>query len=144
MTWVVFYRLLATGYRFSLLLFVGELQLVEPSVSAAEREQLGVFAALDDAPALDDDDQVGAAHGREAVGDHNGRAPAREVGERLLHEPLGLGVERRGRLVKDEHGGVREHGAGDGEALTLAAGKEDAALADDCVVAARKLADELV
>src|SRR5205085_4482417 len=110
-----------TIYEHFLLFFVCELQFVEPSVRAAEGEQFGVAACLDDAPALYDDDEVCAPDGRESVRDDNARAPARQVRERLLHEALRLCVERRRSLVEDEHGGVGQDRARDGESLALAA-----------------------
>src|SRR5579885_64801 len=125
-------------------LLVRELQFVEPAVSAAEREQFRMFAGLDDPTALDDDDQVGAADGREAVRDDDCRAPARQVRERLLHKPLRLGVERRRCFVENQHRSIGEDGARDGEALPLPARKKYPALADDGVVAARQLTYELV
>ena len=52
-------------------------------------------ADLDDAAVVEDDDLVGVAHGREPVRDRDRRPPLGEPVERLLDEPLGLGVERR-------------------------------------------------
>ena len=49
-----------------------------------------------------------------------------------------------GGLVEDEDGGIFEEGAGDGDALLLAARDGDAALADHRGVAAREAADEVV
>ena len=50
--------------------------------------------------------------------------------ERRLDFPLGVDVERRGRLVEDEDRRRLEDGAGDRHALLLAAGQLQAALAD--------------
>jgi hypothetical protein len=119
-----------------LLLLVGELQFVEPSVRAAEREQFRVTAGFDDAPALDNDDEVCAADGRETVRDDNGGAPAGQIREGFLDEPFGFGVERGGRFVEDEDGRIREDGARDGEPLSLTAGEKNAALADASMSAA--------
>ena len=57
---------------------------------------------------------------------------------------LGLDVERAGRLVEDEHRRVAQDRAGDRDALLLAAGEAEAALADDGVVALRQRGDQLV
>ena len=62
----------------------------------------------------------------------------------LDHEPLGLGVERRGRLVEDQDRRVADHRPRDADALALAAGERIAALADHRVVAVRHPRDELV
>ena len=80
----------------------------------------------------------------EAVGDDEGRPALHQVGEGLLHQPLGLGVERGGGLVEDEDGRVLEQGARDGDALPLPAGEPAPPLADHGVVAARQVEDEVV
>ncbi|EGY02120.1 hypothetical protein AZA_21096 [Nitrospirillum viridazoti Y2] len=55
------------------------------------------------------------------------------VGLQLIHQLLDLGggdgVQRRGRLVQQQHGRTHGHGAGDAQALLLAAGQRQAALA---------------
>lgn len=45
-----------------------ELQIVEPAVETIVGDQLVMRSTFDDSPLVDDDDQVGAAHGRETVG----------------------------------------------------------------------------
>ena len=79
-----------------------ELRAVELLVEPALAEQLRVRAALHDPAVVDDEDLVGAAHRREAVGDHD-RGPAlqRPV-ERLLDGELRLGVEVGRGLVEDD------------------------------------------
>jgi len=59
-------------------------------------------AGRQDLAAVEDDDLARAAHRREAVGDHERRAPLEEAIERALDEVLGLGVERARRLVDRE------------------------------------------
>ena len=76
--------------------------------------------------------------------DRDGRAPARELVQRLLHRTLGLGVQRRGRLVEDQHGRVPQHRARDRYPLLLAAGEAVATLADGGVIALGQGGDELV
>src|SRR2546428_11479433 len=75
----------------------------ERGVAAAEVEQLLVRTALDEAAAVEDDDLVGVADGREAVRDRDRRPSLSQPVERVLHGPLGLRVERARRLVQDEH-----------------------------------------
>ena len=103
--------------------------------------QLGVRAAFDDPAALVDEDPVGAQDRRQAVGDRDRRAALHESLEGGLDEPLGDGVERRGRLVEDEDPRILEQHPGDGDALLLAARQLVAALADDRVVALGQLGD---
>ena len=55
-------------------------------------------------------DAVGGTHGREAVGDEDGGAPAHQPVDGLLHDVLALGVERRGGLVEQQHLGVDQQG----------------------------------
>ena len=62
--------------------------------------------------------------------------------EARLDLGLGLGVEGGGGLVEEEDFRVPEEGAGDGDALLLAAGDADAALADASVVAVGEVDDE--
>ncbi len=50
--------------------------------------------------------------------------------ERGLKLPFGAGIKRRRRLVEDHDRWILEQGAGDGDALALAAGKRTAAFAD--------------
>ncbi len=50
--------------------------------------------------------------------------------QRLLHHPLILRIERGGRFVEEQDRRITEDGAGNGNALALAARKRDAPLAD--------------
>ena len=101
-------------------------------------------AALGDPAALDDEDLVGAADGRQAVGDDEGGAAGHRLGERLLDRGLVRRIERRGRLVEDDHRGSGEQQPGDGEALALAAGQPVTALADHGVEAVGQVRDDVV
>ena len=74
---------------------------------------------------------------------HDGGAPRHQLGERVLYQVLAFGVERARGLVQHQDGAVCQHGARDGDALALAAGKLDAAFARDGVEALRQLLDEL-
>jgi hypothetical protein len=103
-----------------------------------------VRAALDDAAAVHDQDLVGAADGGQAVRDDEGGAALPQPAEAVADERLALAVQARCRLVEDQDARVRDDGAGDGDALPLAAGQLDAALADDGVVAVLEAVDELV
>src|SRR6185295_5822706 len=114
---------------FEVVLFV-----VELFVAAGGGEELGVGAALDDLSSFEDEDLVGAADGREAVGDDERSAAAAEGAEAVLDLGFALAVEARRRLVEDQDGRVGQDRAGDGDALALAAGELDAALADDAFV----------
>ncbi len=71
-------------------------------------------------------------------------AAVHQAVERLLHQRFALGVECGGCLVEQQHRCVLQDGAGDGDALALAAGERDAALADLGVVALVQPRDEFV
>jgi hypothetical protein len=91
-------------------------------------------AALDDGPGTEDEDLVAAADGGEAVGDDDGGAVFHELIQGILDEAFALGIEAAGGFIQDQDGGIGEDGAGDGDALALAAGKLGAALADEGVI----------
>src|SRR5688500_12767076 len=92
-------------------------------------------AALGDPALIEDDDLVGVDHGRQAVGDDDAGAARRDVVQRLLDRRLGAAVEGAGRLVEDQDRRGLEQGAGDGDALLLAARQLETALADLRLVA---------
>ena len=62
---------------------------------------------LDHPTMIEHDDLVCVANGRESVGNGERRPALGEALERVLDGPLGLCVERRGRLVEDEDGRLR-------------------------------------
>src|SRR5205085_12152009 len=99
---------------------------------------------LHDFALVEDDDQVGAGDRAEAVGDDEGGAALEQVGQRRLDELLALGVEVAGGLVEDQDLRVGQDRAGDADALALAAGQLEPALADERVVALGQSVDELV
>ena len=101
-------------------------------------------AALDDHALVEHDDLVGADDGGEPVRDHQRGAALGHALERVLDFLLGVAVERRGRLVEQQDRRRLQDGAGDGDALLLAAGELQAALADLGLVALRRQADEAV
>ena len=76
--------------------------------------------------------------------DDDGRAPLHQRRQRLLDQPLGLGVERTGRLVEQQDRRVLQDGARNRDALALAAGELVAALADRGIVATRHRHDEIM
>src|SRR4029450_12416086 len=83
-------------------------------------------ADLDDLAQVHDGDPVAdMAHHRQVVGDeHVGQSQASlQLFEQVDHTGLDGDVERRDRLVEDQHLGLESEGPGDADALTLAAGK---------------------
>ena len=79
------------------------LYFVQPRVQPASFEQFVVAAALGDQPVLEHVYAVGADHGRKAVRDDDDRPAAGKFIDRGLDLRLGVGVDRRRRLVEDEY-----------------------------------------
>src|SRR5713101_6639690 len=124
----------------------GRLHSEEAGVAAVELHQLRVRALLHQAAMFEEDDAVGAAHGREPVRDVHGGAAAREGTQPLEEVVLGLRVERRRRLVEQQDLGVTHERARQRDLLPLASRQIHALvkpLAQRGVIALRKAGDEL-
>src|SRR5207248_11464419 len=104
--------------------------VVQLSVPAVLRQELGVGAALHDLPVLHDEDLVRAADGREAVRDHERRAATPQRTQPVLDGRLALRVEARGGLVEDQDPRIGEDRPRDRDPLALAARQLDASLPD--------------
>src|SRR2546426_10251261 len=89
---------------------------------------------LDDAPALDDQDLVGAPDRGQPVGDDEGGPAAHQKREAFLNQRLGFRVEARSGLVEDQDSGVCQNSAGAGDSLALGAGKLYVAVSNDGVI----------
>ena len=111
------------------------------AIDAVLSQQLSVAAALDGAASGNDDDFVHLDHRGQTVGRPDHGAALGDLQQRAVDRGLRGLVERRGRLVEQQHRGVADDGAGDGDALALAAGQRVAALADDGVVSLRQAHD---
>jgi hypothetical protein len=103
-----------------------------------------MIAFLDDAAGLHDDDLVGIDHGGQPVSNDDRRAALHDLFQRVLHQLFGIVVERRSRLVEQQDRRVAHDGAGDRQALTLAAGKRNTVFADRRVVTLRLGEDEIL
>ena len=101
-------------------------------------------AALDDLPVLEHQNLVGALDGGQSVGNDERGAAAAQGPQPVLDHRLAFTVEAGSRLVEDQEPRVRQNRPGDGDTLALPARQLDAPLADDRIVAVRKLLDELV
>ena len=87
---------------------------------------------------------VGEGDGRRAVGDDQRGAPAHHLGERGTDLVLLGGVDRRRGVVEDQHAGVGEDRARDGEALTLPTREGEAVLTEERLVPVGQGTDEVV
>src|SRR5262249_20051253 len=81
---------------------VGQTGRGQARVGPAAGQQFGVGAPLDDPPLLQHQDQVGGQDGGKPVGDGEGGPANHQIGQRGLNQPLGVRVQRRGRLVQDQ------------------------------------------
>ena len=101
-------------------------------------------ALLDDVAVLHDEDQIGIADGRQAMRDDERRAPLAERGHRLLQQQLGAGVDRRRRLVEDQHRRAGDERARDGDELPLSGRDVGGVFVEHGVVALGQRVHELV
>src|SRR5437867_11500442 len=117
---------------------------MEPEVRASLGDQVMVRSALDDAAAVEHENLISVNDGRQAVRDDEHGAAGEQPVDGLLDKALGLGVERRGRLIEYEDRRIDEQRTSDGDSLSLSARETSAALAEDGLVSVGKLADEAV
>ena len=80
-----------------------------------------MWAFLNHATVVHDDDLVGVLDGGKAVGNDQRRPALHEDFERRLHLTLGFVIQRRSRLVQDQDGRILDQGARDRQALALSA-----------------------
>src|SRR5579884_825820 len=123
---------------------IDKLQIIQPAIGAEPLHQVLVRARVSDGAIFEDDNAIGAAHGGKAMGDHEHGPAGHQVLQRSLDERLGLAVEGGGGFVQYEDGRILQQGTRDRDALALAAGQPDAALANYGVVAFREFLDEVV
>ena len=79
------------GWRHAqLLIFV--LELIEPVINAAQRQQFLMRALLAQLALMEDEDSIGVLDRAQAMGDDDGGAPFDQTIKRLADQQLGLGV----------------------------------------------------
>ena len=93
---------------------------VQLIVRAFQFDEILVGAALDDAAVIQHHDSVGVAHGGETVCDDKHGTPGHQRVHAALHNGLGAGIDRAGRLVHDHHRRVGHGRTRDGKQLALA------------------------
>ena len=104
-------------YDFSLIF--SQITGVELVILALLGDQLVVAAALDDAALLQNHDAVCIADGRQAVGNDKAGAAIHQAVHAPLDQCLSAGINGGGRLVQDQHRGIGNRGAGNGQQLAL-------------------------
>src|SRR5260221_1845217 len=123
---------------------VAVLRVPEMLVDVAAMQQLVVRADVVDLPALEHQDGMRRHQHRKTMRDADDGASLGDAHQIGVDDRLALGVERAGRLVEDEDGGVEQQGARDGEALTLPAREVSRAFLEHRVIAAGQPLDELL
>ena len=101
-------------------------------------------ADLGDPTIFDERDAIGAADGRQAMGDHQRRAVLHRMVEGSLDQGFVLVVQMAGRLIEHHDRRVLQEQPGDRKALLLATAQPIAAFADDGVVAVGQRRDRVV
>ena len=83
-------------------LFLQQLLLVQLGVEPLLTDQLVVRAAFDDAPFVEDEDDVGVAHGGDPVRDDDRRALPHHAAQPRQNLFFGVGVDGGQRIVQDQ------------------------------------------
>src|SRR5260370_12005456 len=91
-------------------------------------------AAFNDASGFDDENLLGTANGREAMGDDKCSAATHQVTQPFLNERFRFGVQTGSRFIENEDAWIGENGAGDGDAPLLSTRELYTAFADDRIV----------
>ncbi len=117
---------------------------MEAGVAAIAGDELLMLAIFDDDAILDRDDAVGAADRRKAMRDDDNGAALNDVAHVRLDDALGLVIEGGRRLIEDQDARIADKGAGDRDALPLAARQRHTTFANRRIVAARHLGNELM
>ena len=103
-----------------------------------------MVAALDDAALLDHKNLVGAANGRQAMGDDERRAALHQLGKPALDHRLRFGIERTGGFVENEDARLGQESPCNRQPLPLPAAELHPALTHDGVVSLREALCKLV
>ena len=106
----------------------------EAVVDPALAHEFLVSSKLRQAALVKHDKIIRVAQCGKTVRNGYGRAIGDKLRQSLLDTVLGLGIERRGGLVKYKDTRIVKQGSGNGDPLTLAAGERVSPLADDGLV----------
>ena len=107
------------------------LQIDQFEIPPSIPQQLIMRPMFDDASLIENVNHIRLLNRAQTMGDGDGRPTLRRSVESRLHDLLRFRVERRRGFVEEEDFRVAEKGAGDGDALLLAAGEHAAFAADD-------------
>ena len=116
----------------------------ELRVYAAIFQKFIMRTVFHDLPLFEHNDAIHLAQGREPVCNRNDRFALHELVQGFLYRNLAFTVQRRGRLVEEEDGGIFEDCARDGDTLALAAGELHPPLAHERLIFPRDIFDEFM
>ena len=88
-------------------------------------------ALLGNGAMLEDEDALGHANRRHAMGDQDGRAAFHDSRQCAQNSLFGERVHACQRVIQNQQTRIAQHRAGNGRALLLASGKRNASLADN-------------
>jgi hypothetical protein len=117
------------------------LLVVQLGVVAVAFDQFCVSTVFHDLAVVQHGDAVGVAHRRNPVRDEDGGPPLHDLAQMVQDAIFGLGVHTGERVVEHQDAGAADQRARNGRALFLPAGKREAALPDQSVVAIGKTLD---
>ncbi len=120
------------------------MQFRQPGVEGVFLDELAVSSLGDEFSIIENENAIGIAHRCQAMGHHEGGAVGRELFQRFLNERLAFRIKGACRFIKQQDGGIAQNGAGDGDALALAAGEGNAAFAHFGVKSLGKLFGKLI
>src|SRR5581483_10730799 len=121
-----------------------ELHIVQLGVQTVLRHQFLVCAQLRDLAMFQHGYPVCDLDRAQAVRDHNGGTTLHQTFQGLLNQLLGLAIQRTGRFVQQQNARVFQERPCDGNTLALSPAQLDSTFADDGLVLARQLHDEIV
>ena len=105
-------------------------------------QQSGVAVPLYNPALIQNKNLVSTRNCAQPLGDHQHRVVALKALDRLLHQPLALGIQGIGSLIENQHLWIAQDCARQAQALPLAATEPVAPLAHQGVVALRQALDE--
>lgn len=117
-------------------------KFAEDAVRAVE--EFGGRAVFGNFSVVKNDNPVHVVQGGKAVGDGDDGFVLNQVLQGFFNQGFRLAVKCGGCFVQNEHGCVLQNGAGNRNTLPFAAGKQNAAFADDAVVSLGKFHNRIV
>src|SRR5439155_16310320 len=103
-----------------------------------------IATAFSNLSTFEHDNLINVTQGTQAMRDHNHCTPDDELIERAHHFSLSLDIQGRRRLIEDQERGIAQDCACDSNALALTAREIFALFADQAVIAAKFIHDNIV